>query len=540
MVTGEPPQTGATVQAVIAKLLSEQPTRPRIVRHSIPQAMDRAIMKALAKVPADRFGSAAAFVTALTAEVVEPEAEINSIVVLPFENLSPDPQNVYFADGLTDELIAELSKIQALRVISRTSAMQLKGAQKGVSAIGKELGVNYALEGTVRRAGNRVRITAQLIDASTDTHLWVERYSGTLEDIFDLQENLARRIAEQLQVTLSPAEDRRLAGRPIADVRAYDAFLLARHEMFKFSKQGIDTAIELINGALGTMGDNALLYAALGYAHWAAYDFGVYYDEETLDRAVQFATKALDLDPDLPQAHYALGLARYKRGGMHAFIRSAKRAVELEPTSDALFFLGFALAEVGKIEQARHYADEAVARDPLFFMTVLGRGVVDMFAGFFEAALERIRDGRDRLAPGEPFAGWWLAQALAYAGREEEADALCQQVAAMDAGISSGQCALLQRAIENDRDGVLQVLADTNLRQFARTDEVYPLCLANALTRVGETEEALDWVDQAISWGFANYQFLSRHNRFLAPLRGNGRFQQLMALARQKQEAFDA
>ncbi len=539
MLAGEPPFTGPNPQAVLARHVTDPVPPITTVRSSVTPPVAAAIARALGKAPVDRFPTARAFAKALRAEAVETAPEIKSIVVLPFESLSPDPENEYFADGLTDELIAELSKIKALRVISRTSAMQFKGAEKRVPTIAEELGVQYALEGTVRRAGNHVRITAQLIDAVADTHLWAERYSGMLEDVFDLQENLARRIAEGLQVTLSPVEDRRLADRPITDAHAYDAFLLARYELFKFTKQGIDRAIELIKGALGTIGDNALLYAVLGYAHWAAYDFGIYYDEEMLARAEQFADKALELDPDLPQAHFALGLVRYKRGDMQAFLGYIKSAVELEPTSDALFFLAFVLAGIGKIDQARQYADEGVVRDPLFFMTVFGRGYVDVCSGSFEAGLERIHDGRDRLAPGEAFSGWWLAQTLAYSGREEEAHALFQQLAAMDADLWSDQGKLFQRALENDRDGVLQVLADTKLRQFARTDEIYPVCLANALTRVGEIDEALDWIEQAVSWGFTNYQFLSQHNRFLAPLRGNERFQQLMELARQKQEAFE-
>jgi serine/threonine protein kinase len=539
MLAGEPPFTGPNAQAVLARHMTDPVPPITTVRSSVPSPVATAITKALGKAPADRHESTDAFSKALFASAEEGDEKKKSIVVLPFANLSPDPDNEYFSDGLTDELITELSKIHVLRVISRTSAIQFKATDKGIPAIADELGVQYAVEGTVRRAGNNVRITAQLIDAAADTHLWAERFSGTLEDVFDLQEDLARRIADGLQVTLSPAEEESLANRPIPDARAYDAFLLARHEIFKFSKQGIDKAIELINGALSTIGDNALLYATLSYANWAAYDFGIYHDDETLVRAEQNAAKASSLDACLPQAHYALGLTRYKRGDMQAFLGSAKRAVDLEPVSDALFFLGFSLAGVGKIEEATHYADEAVARDPLFFPAVLGRGFVDMYAGRFEPALERVRDGRARLAPGEAFSGWWLAQALGYAGRNEEALALYKEVALMEASISRDQCALFQRALENDRDGVLQVLNDSNLRQVSKTDEVYPLCLANALTLVGETNEALEWLEQTITWGFTNYQFLSQHNRFLVPLRGKEKFQQLMELARQKQEAFE-
>jgi serine/threonine-protein kinase len=200
MVTGEPPQGGATVQAVIAKLLIERPTPPRVVRDNVPEAIDRAIMKALAKVPADRFDSALEFAAALTAKAADPEHDVKSIVVLPFANLSPDPENDYFSDGLTEEIIADLSKLQSLRVTSRNSAMQLKGTDKNTKTIGRELNVRYVLEGTVRKAGDRLRITAQLIDAGNDAHLWAEKYDGVLEDVFDMQEQVSGSIVQALTV----------------------------------------------------------------------------------------------------------------------------------------------------------------------------------------------------------------------------------------------------------------------------------------------------------------------------------------------------
>ncbi len=223
MVTGEPPQTGATVQAVIAKLLSQPPVQPRVVREGVSEALDRAIMKALAKVPADRFDSAAEFATVLMAEV-KGEGDEKSIVVLPFENLSPDPDQEYFSDGLTEELITDLSQVSRLRVVSRTSTMMFKGARRSIQAIAREIGVRYALEGTVRTAGTSLRITAQLIDTSCDAHVWAGKFSGTLDDVFDIQERVSREIVDALKVKLTPEEDRRMAARPVDNVAAYDSY----------------------------------------------------------------------------------------------------------------------------------------------------------------------------------------------------------------------------------------------------------------------------------------------------------------------------
>jgi len=162
---------------------------------------------------------------------------LKSIAVLPFTNLSMDPENEYFADGLTDEVTAVLSKVRTLRVISRTSSATFKGRTGDVKAIARALGVRYLLEGSVRRAGSRLRITAQLIDATTDDHLWADNYDGTVEDVFAIQERLARVIVDALELQLSADEDRRLAERPIANLPAYECYLRARQEGWRWRRR---------------------------------------------------------------------------------------------------------------------------------------------------------------------------------------------------------------------------------------------------------------------------------------------------------------
>ena len=186
-----------------------------------------------------------------------------SIAVLPFTNLSPDPDNEYFSDGLTAELIADLSKVRALRVISHSSAMRLKGTDKSLMTIGHELNVRYVLEGSVRKAGNSIRITSQLIDATDDTHLWAEKYSGTLEDVFDIQERVSREIVKALQIELTSDDDHRVAARPIDDVSAYECYLRAKHEIFRYAQEGLDRALALLRQGLEIAGDNALLHVTL-------------------------------------------------------------------------------------------------------------------------------------------------------------------------------------------------------------------------------------------------------------------------------------
>ncbi|UCG88187.1 MAG: protein kinase, partial [Gemmatimonadota bacterium] len=296
MVTGEPPQTGATVQAVIAKLLSERPAHPRVVRDSVPEAMDRAIMKALAKVPADRFDSAKAFSEALFATVVAAEEEKKSIVVLPFDNMSPDPGDAYFSDGLTEEIITHLSHINSLRVISRNSAMVLKGSHKDTRTIAAELDVQYVLEGSVRKAGDQLRITVQLIDAASDAHLWAESYDGVLEDVFGMQEQVARSIVDALQLELHPGEEERLAERPIEDLGAYECYLRARNEIDAFTVDGTRRAIQHLEYALDIVGGNVPLFTGMAYAHFQRANLGIAQDE-AIALAEEYVAKALALDP---------------------------------------------------------------------------------------------------------------------------------------------------------------------------------------------------------------------------------------------------
>ena len=214
-----------------------------------------------------------------------------SIVVLPFENLSPDPEQEYFCDGMTEELIADLSHVQVLRVISRTSAMRLKGTAKDLQTIAAELKVRYVLEGSVRKAGNNLRITAQLTDAAGDEHLWADKYNGTLDDVFDMQEKVSRAIVGALRLKLTATEDRQIAKRPLPNAQAYDCYLRARSLTWRGNKEAIDEAVRTLEAGLRIVGENALLYAGLGYAYWEYVRFGVK-QEEALAKAEEYARRA--------------------------------------------------------------------------------------------------------------------------------------------------------------------------------------------------------------------------------------------------------
>ncbi len=235
-------------QRACETVLALKPDFPQVAREEFakwypPELVER-LIEGLRKAGLDTAGDGSVAPRSRTIETKALAEASPSIAVLPFGNLSPDPDNEFFADGLTEEVIADLSVIRALRVISRTSAMHFKGTNKDLRAIARELQVRYVLEGSVRRAGMSLRVTAQLIDAENDSHVWAEKYSGSIEDVFAIQEEISRKIVNALQLRLTDAEARGIAERPIDNAAAYDCYMRARHEVYRFTADGLGPCAE--------------------------------------------------------------------------------------------------------------------------------------------------------------------------------------------------------------------------------------------------------------------------------------------------------
>ena len=269
MLTGEQPFLGSDVTDTLAAVLRSEPSWEGL-RERFPGRLLEVLGRCLQKESARRY-HAIADVRLDLEQLSETERRAASeprpatIAVLPFANVGGDAENEYFSDGLTEEIISDLSKIRSLRVISRTSTMQFKGAERDLKTIGRDLGAGYVLEGSVRRAGNALRIAAQLVDAEQDVVLWGEKFIGTLEEVFDFQERVSREITSALEIELSPNDDRAVEERPIKDVHAYDWYLRARHEYQRFSVEGCEAAQRYLERALELEGPNAKLYVARGY-----------------------------------------------------------------------------------------------------------------------------------------------------------------------------------------------------------------------------------------------------------------------------------
>ena len=373
MIAGEPPFAGLSAASLIRAHFIDAPPPIATKRADVPEPLVALIERCLEKDPDSRPASAHEIIDLLdNLASAQPRGsqstgamEAPTIAVLPFSSVGAEREGDHFADGLTDEVITDLSMIKTLRVISRQSAMRLKGSDKDLRTIARELGARYVLTGSIRRAGSSLRVTAQLVDARIDAQLWADRFNGTLEDVFEIQERLSRQIVAALRLTLTPNENRRLAERPIADERAYEYYLLARQEIWNVSEQSLDHALQLVRRAQDIVGDNELLFVAEGLIYWQKVNVGMVpvsqYDEY-LRKAEVCAAKVFALNPESPKAYRLRGAIRHIRADPSGAARDYKQALLLDPNDpEALLWLGYYYAVSGRPALARALMDQAAA-----------------------------------------------------------------------------------------------------------------------------------------------------------------------------------
>jgi TolB-like protein/Tfp pilus assembly protein PilF len=464
------------------------------------------------------------------AEPTRPAADPRSIVVLPLSNLSADGDDRYFSDGVTEDITANLAKLGELRVLSRTSAMAYRDSPLSAREIGQELGVAHVLEGSVRRQGQRVRIVAQLIDAASDRHLWAETYDRDLEDIFEIQGDVARRIARALGARLSSREEARITRRPTAHLGAYEAYLRGRHAWNARTPEGLAASIERLSEATRLDPEFSLAWSGLADSLIVQALYGVKPASTVMPRALESIERALALDP-------YVGEAFASRGTIHALLHwdwaqaeaDLDRALELSPhyaTAHQWRALHL-LAPLRRFEEAHRSLERAHELDPVSSAIGASTGFVHLLEGRpdqAEAALRRVIDAD----PEFSLAHFFLGRALTERGDYEGAITALERVGQLRGGAPEADAELARAHAAAGRE--IGAMRDT-LIEAAEAGDLSETRMAGVLVAAGEDEAALAWLERArdarspeFVWIGSDPAFrrIAEHPRFLALLESAG------------------
>jgi len=431
-------------------------------------------------------------------QAAPPRKEGHSIAVLPFVNMSGDSENEYFSDGIAEEILNLLVKIPQLKVASRTSSFVFKGKEANIPTVARELGVTTVLEGSVRQAGGRVRITAQLIDTETDTHLWSETYDREFKDVFAIQDDIAQSIVDALQVTLSPKERRAIQSVATSDARAYDFYLRGRSYMHPMTKLDYEHAIGMYQKAIEIDPKYALAFAGIAdaYSHLFRYADA---SRVNAEKALEFSDRAIEMDPDSSEARASRGLALFINEQYEEAEKEFALAIELNPMLfEAYHYAGLAFASQGRFERAVEMYVKAQEVDPTDYQCVL-------FAAQAYASLGRKHDEmRARLASIE----------------------LIERHVQMNPHDSRALCILANQLCNIGETERGMRMAEESLRR----GEDQPLVLYNLAcfyAQRGEVDRSLQLLERAVDSGWGDRAWLETDSD-LDPLRADPRFTALL------------
>ena len=369
MLAGDHPFKGDYEQAVMYSILNEEPKSVMEFREDIPSQLTRIVEKTLQKNPIDRYQTTKDLIKELKAldkpgPSIQEKKVTHTVAVLPFTNMSNDKEQEYFCDGMAEDIIHDLAHLEGLHVVARTSSFAFKDKNLDIREIGMKLGVQSIVEGSVRKAGNRLRITAQLINVADGYHLWSERYDRKLEDVFAIQDEIAKNIVQALEIRLSKREERVLGKVKTHDVQAYDFYMRGRTYFHQRHRDKTRLAIQMFKKAIQKDKNYAFAYAGLADGYSLLY---MYFDrkDEHLKQALSASKKALDLDPDLPAAHASRGLALAQNNQFEEAVKEFETAIQLNPKlHDAYYEYGRVCRAQGKHDQAAILFEKATQIEP--------------------------------------------------------------------------------------------------------------------------------------------------------------------------------
>jgi len=509
MIAGERPFSGNTPQSIMAKRFTEAPKALHLTRAQVPQNVEWAVGKAMSTESSARFVTSAQFAQALTSNAMStptdtdtlPRAAVStakSVAVLPFANMSADPENEYFADGMAEEIINALSRIQSLRVASRTSSFAFKGKNEDIGEIGRKLKVSTVLEGGVRKMGNKLRITAELVNVADGYHLWSERYDREIEDVFEIQDDISQAIVKALRVILSEGEKKAIENKPRTNIQAYDYYLRGRQFFHQLRRRSLEYARQMFNKAIELDPNYALAYtgvadsSSLLYTYFDARDFN-------LRQADKASRKALELEPELAEAHVSLGIVSSLTHHFAEAEEAFAKAMRLEPKMfEAAYWYGMGLQAEGRFEDAAKMFDRA-----------------------------------STLRPEDYQAAHFLGQAYRSLGMKAE------EIANLRRGLS-----LMQGSLELNPDdaraanlaaGVYASLGEAEpaimyAERSLAIDPEDPMLLYNVActyASLGRIDQAISCLERAVDKGFGHREWID-NDPDLEPLRGTAKYQSII------------
>jgi serine/threonine protein kinase/tetratricopeptide (TPR) repeat protein len=592
MVTGRVPFSGDTPLSVAVKQKTEAAQDPGKLNAQVPESLGRIILKCLEKAKEMRYQSAEELLSELTkieGEIATTERAvpkrkptktrgvavgedkinwakiglyagavvllaliiyaglhlfpgrqevIDTIAVLPFENVNADPNTDYLCDGITETIINKLSQLSNLKkVIARNSVFTYKGKTVDPKKVGQELGVKAVLLTRLVRLGDRLTISPTLVRTKDNSQLWGERYDRKFEDILSIEENIAASVVQALQLKLTKQDQQKISERPIENPAAYDLYLRANSAIWSFREDALDQIVPDLQNALAITGPNALLYSAMAYAYRQYVNIGTK-QEDYIAKAEDYAQKALAVDPDFSKANVALGYIN-EYGNLQKAIGYLKKAVAVNPNeSEGLRELAFIYLNVGRPSAALPFIERYRKADPLSSYNYVLHGFSHYYDGQFATALDALRKSYQS-NPENPVRKFEYALMLAYNKAFDEAFSIIDQSAKStpnNVGTKFGL--LLKYGLLRDKEKAFQIMIP-DFKKTCLRDLVWSYYVALAFALLGEKNEALDWLENAVNRGFINYPFISKHDSFLDNIRGEERFKKLMERVKYEWEHFE-
>jgi serine/threonine protein kinase/TolB-like protein/Flp pilus assembly protein TadD len=563
MATGRPAFSAETAEQIRDAILSQEPTSARKLNPRVPAGLQRIITKALRKKPQERYQRASEMRAELShvrgqigarwrrrvalaalglvlllvvglgwrLRSLPPgprPGQIQSLAVLPLANLSHDPQQEYFADGMTDELITDLAKIDVLRVISRTSVMHYKGSKKTLPEIARELNVDAVVEGTVERSVDRVRIRAQLIHAADDRHLWAESYERDVRDVLALQDEVARTIANEIKVKLTPHEQAQLTSARPVNPQVHELYLKGRYYWNKRTPEALKKSLEYFQQAIDKDPSYALGYAGMAdaYAMLGSGEYGILPPKEAFPKAEAAAMKALELDNVLAEPHATLGYSKDFDWDWQGAEREFQQAINLNPGyTTAHHWYAIHLTGLGRNTEAIAEIRKAESLDPLSIIISADAAWVFYFARRYEQEGEQARKTLE-MDPNFAIAHMYLSYSYLHMAKDKEAVAEMKKAVDLSGGSLPmvGNLAYIY-ALAGRRYEAIKILSD--LRTRSKREFVSPDVFAQIYTGLGNKDQAIAWLEKGYERR-SDFAGLLKVLPELDPLRSDPRFEALV------------